>query len=60
MLVVGYLGIETKVIDIGTSIIFRFILCMAFYIIYSAMSSISKTYFNFLFGVWSLYGVAAV
>jgi hypothetical protein len=63
MLVVGYLG-ETKVIDTSTSIIFGFIfLCMAFYIIYSeyaVKSSIGKTYFNFLFGVWSLYGVAAV
>jgi len=63
MLLFGYLG-ETKVIDNFTSLIFGFIFFgITFYTIYyeyAIKSSIGKTYFNFLLGIWSLYGVAAV
>jgi len=63
MLLFGYLG-ETKVIDNFSSLTLGFIFFgITFYTIYNdyaIKSSIGKTYFNFLFGIWSLYGVAAV
>lgn len=63
MLIFGYLG-ETNIIDMNTSLLLGFIFFgITFYIIYNdyaSKSSIGKSYFNFLFGIWSLYGVAAV
>ncbi len=63
MLLFGYLG-ETGSIDMKVSLTFGFIFFgMSFYTIYkeyAIYSNIGKNMFNFLFGIWTLYGVAAL
>ena len=63
MLLFGYLG-ETGRINMNISLTFGFtFFAMSFHTIYNEYaiySDIGKKMFNFIFSIWSLYGVAAL